>query len=86
MFYSIERRGHRDGYALQDVDGEFLGDGERREKEGKEWVWEGTPGELLSGFDVEDVAGRWRGLSPVSSFLLFFIPFCFVGGLRGVWE
>src|SRR5512140_1743654 len=44
--YKIERKGHRDGYAMKDVDGEFLRDQERRAREGKEWVWYGMPGEL----------------------------------------
>lgn len=70
LFYSIERRGHRDGYVMQDVDGEFLGDAERRAREGEDWVWSGVPGELESALDVEDVLGRWRGYSPVSFFFL----------------
>lgn len=33
LFYSVERRGHRDGYAMRDVDGELLRDDEERERE-----------------------------------------------------
>jgi pyroglutamyl-peptidase len=33
MFYSIERRGHRDGYKLEDVDGELLEDWPEEEEE-----------------------------------------------------
>ncbi|KAK3941499.1 putative pyroglutamyl peptidase type I [Diplogelasinospora grovesii] len=66
-FYCIERRGHRDGYALKDVDGEFLGDQNRRVKEGKDWVWDGVPKELLSDLDVDDVLERWKKHSPEGS-------------------
>lgn len=83
-FYSIERRGHRDGYVMQDVDGQFLRDDDaRRLREGQGWVWEGLPAELVSAFDVEDVLGRWKGHSPVCRILLlcvfFFLP------LGGPW-
>ncbi|GAB1310868.1 Pyroglutamyl-peptidase 1 [Madurella fahalii] len=64
LYYSIERRGHRDGYDMADVDGELLRDGERRAREGRDWVWEGMPEELLTDFDVEDVLARWRRNSP----------------------
>jgi pyroglutamyl-peptidase len=60
-FYSVERRGHRDGYAMGDVDGVVLGD--ERGTEG--WVWEGCPVELESGVDVDDVWRRWRRALPV---------------------
>ncbi|KAK1755060.1 Pyroglutamyl-peptidase 1 [Echria macrotheca] len=59
--YKIERRGHRDGYAMKDVDGEFLRDQERRAREGRGWVWYGMPGELETDLDLDDVLGRWRG-------------------------
>lgn len=59
-FYSIERRGHRDGYYMKDVDNRFLNDEETRRVQGKEWVWDGMPGELVSGVDVDDVWKRWR--------------------------
>ncbi|KAK3300876.1 uncharacterized protein B0H64DRAFT_25902 [Chaetomium fimeti] len=78
LFYSIERRGHRDGYGMPDVDGELLGDedgeggGEGDDKnkdkegggEGKKRFWKGLPAELETALDVEDVLGRWRGHSP----------------------
>ena len=47
LVYSIERRGHRDGYAMKDVDGNFLRDQDRKLKEGKKWVWHGEPNELV---------------------------------------
>ncbi|KAK4192812.1 Pyroglutamyl-peptidase 1 [Podospora australis] len=64
LHHSIERRGHRDGYNGLDVDGNRLNDDERREREGKDWVWDGCPEELLSDFDLEDVLVRWRANSP----------------------
>ncbi|TAQ89298.1 hypothetical protein B7494_g2381 [Chlorociboria aeruginascens] len=63
-YYSIERRAHRDGYNVKDVGGEYLMDDERRKKEGKDWTWYGTPEEILSDVDVDDVARRWRVALP----------------------
>lgn len=67
LHYSIERRGHRDGYAMRDVDGELLGDDGRRLREGKDWIWDGMPAEILTDVDMEDVLRRWKMHSPVSS-------------------
>lgn len=65
-FYSIERRAHRTGYVMGDVDGVVLGDEhERAEKEGKDWIWEDCPDELLSDVDIDDVWRRWRKTRPV---------------------
>ncbi|KAM0814532.1 hypothetical protein AB5N19_00322 [Seiridium cardinale] len=58
--YSIERRGHRDGYRHKDVDGNFLEDEKRREREGDEWIWHGTPSELLTDLDIGDIYKRWE--------------------------
>ncbi|KAK3382845.1 hypothetical protein B0T24DRAFT_672792 [Lasiosphaeria ovina] len=63
-YYSIERRGHRDGYAMKDVDGKFLNDTERRLRQGKDWVWEDAPKELLTDLDIDDVLKRWKKYSP----------------------
>lgn len=65
LFYSIERRGHRDGYAFPDVDGNRLEDEERRKVEGEDWIWYGCPEEILSHLDTQDVLERWKGHSPV---------------------
>lgn len=70
--YSIERRGHRDGYVLKDVDGELLKDQERRLREGEDWVWHGLPKELETELDLDDVLARWRGHSPVRLFCPLF--------------
>lgn len=63
-FYSVERRGHRDGYVMKDVDEQFLGDVERRKLEGEDWVWYGLPEEILSNVNVDDVWRRWRTALP----------------------
>lgn len=63
-FYSVERRGHRDGYNMKDVDRELLGDAERRKFEGDDWIWHGMPEELLSSLDIDDVWKRWRAALP----------------------
>jgi hypothetical protein len=71
------------------VDGEFLGDGERRLREGEDWVWDGVPAELESEMDVEDVLGRWRGYAPVSFFSFAFSlspGYLSVGGALGEVE
>ena len=66
--YSVERLAHRDGYALRDVDGEFLDDDQRRENEGERWVWHGVPSELETDIDVDDVYRSWVERSPVRAF------------------
>ncbi|KAK4128874.1 peptidase C15, pyroglutamyl peptidase I-like protein, partial [Parathielavia appendiculata] len=64
LFYSIERRGHRDGYRMPDVDGQVPQDGTAKKEDGKEETKGLLPGELESDFDVEDVLERWRGYAP----------------------
>jgi len=72
-WYSIERKGHRDGYDMKDVDGEVCEDGgrEKVEEEAKDveenansrtakWLWEGLPAEIETSIDVDDVWKRWR--------------------------
>jgi len=63
-YYSVERRGHRDGYNMKDVDGELLRDAERRKVEGENWIWDGLPEEILSDMDVDDIWQRWRAALP----------------------
>jgi pyroglutamyl-peptidase len=65
QFYSVERRGHRDGYTMTDVDNELLNDGARRAREKEDWVWHGLPEELLSSCDIDDIWKRWRLAMPV---------------------
>ncbi|KAI0109663.1 hypothetical protein GGR51DRAFT_102987 [Nemania sp. FL0031] len=64
LVYSIERRGHRDGYDLKDVDGKLLEDEKRHAEQGDQWIWHGVPHELLTDFDIEDVHRRWVDRSP----------------------
>lgn len=45
---------------MKDVDNMYLNDDARHAKEGKEWVWDGLPQELVSSVDVDDVWKRWR--------------------------
>ncbi|KAI2609756.1 peptidase [Hypoxylon fragiforme] len=62
--YSIERRGHRDGYDKKDVDGQLLGDEQRREQEGDQWIWHDVPEELLTDLDIENIYKRWVERTP----------------------
>ncbi|KAI1294562.1 hypothetical protein F5Y03DRAFT_314537 [Xylaria venustula] len=64
LVYSIERRGHRDGYGAKDVDGKFLEDEKRHAELGERWIWHDVPHELLSDLDVDDVHRRWVARSP----------------------
>ncbi|ROT39752.1 peptidase C15, pyroglutamyl peptidase I-like protein [Sodiomyces alkalinus F11] len=64
MLYNIERRGHRDGYDMPDVDGESLRDQDRQGELGDDWIWAGVPPELETDLDLPDVLKRWRQHSP----------------------
>lgn len=59
-YYSVERRGHRDGYMMRDVDDEFLGDTERQKLEGDDWIWHALPEEIQSDTNIDDIWKRWR--------------------------
>ncbi|OTB03100.1 hypothetical protein M426DRAFT_187521 [Hypoxylon sp. CI-4A] len=61
--YSIERRGHRDGYDKKDVDGQLLGDEQRRKREGDGWICD-VPAELVTDLDIDKIYQRWVDLSP----------------------
>lgn len=67
--WQVERRAHRDGYLIKDVDGQFLQDDRRRREAGGDegWIWEGLPQELLSDLDVSDIHKRWVDRCPVGS-------------------
>ncbi|KAH8814913.1 putative pyroglutamyl peptidase type I [Xylogone sp. PMI_703] len=60
-YYSAERRAHRDGYAMRDVDGELLGD---EDKVGEEFYWHGLPHELKTTLDVDEVWRTWKKSLP----------------------
>jgi pyrrolidone-carboxylate peptidase len=61
-FYSVERRGHRDGYYMKDVDDKFLDDLYylKRTRDPKDWIWNDVPEELTTAADIDDVWRRWR--------------------------
>lgn len=62
-FYSVERRGHRDGYTIKDLDGNYL---DRNAAESPSSYWHGLPEEILSDVDITDVWRRWRIALPNS--------------------
>lgn len=64
QFYSLERRGHRDGYLNKDVDGKLYGDDEA-DGHGT-WKREGLPEEIETDVDLDDVWRRWKQALPVS--------------------
>lgn len=64
QFYSLERRGHRDGYLSKDVDGKLLGEDEG-DGHGT-WKREGLPEEIETDVDLDDVWRRWKQALPVS--------------------
>lgn len=63
-YYSIERRAHRDGYLMLDVDCMACPDLTERTVQGKNWIWYGLPEEILSDIHVDDTWNRWRALTP----------------------
>ncbi|KAK6958154.1 hypothetical protein Daesc_000949 [Daldinia eschscholtzii] len=62
--YSIERRGHRDEYDKQDVDGQLLGDEQRHKLEGDKWIWHDVPEELTTDLEIGRIYKRWVERSP----------------------
>lgn len=63
MFYQLERRGHRDGYRMADVDGKILED-TRKPRHGFDWIWNGVPAELETALNLDDVLRRWKDNTP----------------------
>lgn len=80
-YYSVERRGHRDGYAMKDVDNELLEDDERRAREGENWIWDGLPEELLSDNNIDDVWRMWSTALPVCPSQISTMLVCFRYGM-----
>lgn len=64
--YQIERRGHRDGYNMVDVDGHRVDEDEDHERN-SDWIWYGLPEELETDLDMEDILKRWKYYSSVSA-------------------
>ncbi|KAK3996129.1 Pyroglutamyl-peptidase 1 [Cladorrhinum sp. PSN332] len=84
-FYSIERRGHRDGYKMRDVDGHFLN--------GEEEFEQDLPEELETDLDVEEVLKKWRAFSPKYSDLRisedaghYLCDFIYFSSLSHLWK
>ncbi|RAL61635.1 hypothetical protein DID88_002704 [Monilinia fructigena] len=63
-FYSCERRGHRSGYYVQDVDGELLNDEYNKIKEGDKWIWHDCPEELLTSLPFDKLFRQWKEACP----------------------
>lgn len=63
--YQIERRGHRDGYFVPDLDNKLLGDQDEFKNHKEGWYWEGLPSELETEFNIDDILKRWRSHCPV---------------------
>ncbi|KAG9243844.1 hypothetical protein BJ878DRAFT_422704 [Calycina marina] len=59
-YYSVERRGHRDGYKLSDVDGKTLACCADKDHMCPVPYWDDMPAELLSDCDIDDTWCRWR--------------------------
>ncbi|KAL1837926.1 hypothetical protein VTJ49DRAFT_3246 [Mycothermus thermophilus] len=59
LFYSIERRGHREGYKMQDVDGEYLSDRPEEEEEEDDDLPEEEDGERGGEEEGERRKKRW---------------------------
>jgi pyrrolidone-carboxylate peptidase len=68
-FYSIERRGHRDGYKHPDVDGEMVDSEEERNS--SDWPWRGLPEEIETDLNLDEILPLWCGHSPVSLNVLY---------------
>lgn len=58
-YYSIERRGHRDGYVVPDEAGKLPDATDRK-------GWDSMPAELLTGLDIDDIWRRWKTRLPRS--------------------
>lgn len=63
-FYSCERRGHRTGYFMRDVDGKILNDEFDRIKEGDKWIWHDCPEELLTSLPFDKMFHQWKEACP----------------------
>ncbi|ESZ98657.1 hypothetical protein SBOR_0895 [Sclerotinia borealis F-4128] len=64
-FYSCERRGHRSGYSMRDVDQKLLNDEYSRVEEGDNWIWHDCPEELLTTLPFDKMFRQWKEACPV---------------------
>ncbi|KAL4726023.1 hypothetical protein ACLX1H_006699 [Fusarium chlamydosporum] len=90
-FYSIERRGHRDGYKHPDVDGEMVDSEEDRQKD--DWPWRGLPEELETELYIDRILSLWRGHSSEEADLRisedagnFLCDFIYYSSLSELWK
>ncbi|KAF5020640.1 hypothetical protein F66182_7347 [Fusarium sp. NRRL 66182] len=90
-FYSIERRGHRDGYKHPDVDGEKLDEEEER-KPGSDWPWRGLPEEMETELALDDVLTLWQGHSSDADLRIsedagrYLCDFIYYSSLAELWK
>ncbi|KAI1036850.1 hypothetical protein LB503_002905 [Fusarium chuoi] len=89
-FYSIERRGHRDGYKHPDVDGEYI-DGEE-ERERNDWPWRGLPEEIETELNLDEILPLWQGYSSEADLRIsedaghFMCDFIYYSSLSELWK
>ncbi|KAK2612439.1 hypothetical protein QQS21_001543 [Conoideocrella luteorostrata] len=62
-FYQIERRAHRRGYRIVDVDLQLPEEGTYGKPEDPDWIWHDQPDEIISDLDIDDVHKRWQAHS-----------------------
>jgi len=87
-YYSVERRGHRDGYDLRDVDGRLLSDYGLEDA----WKEEKCPVDIETDVDMDDVWWKWKTAMPgvdvrpsedAGRYLCDFIYYC---SLSHLWK
>ncbi|KAI6772284.1 hypothetical protein HG530_003242 [Fusarium avenaceum] len=89
-FYSIERRGHRDGYKHPDVDGEMVDSEEERES--SDWPWRGLPEEIETDLNLDEVLPLWCGHSPNADLRIsedaghYLCDFIYYSSLSELWK
>ncbi|KAF5684368.1 pyroglutamyl peptidase type I [Fusarium circinatum] len=89
-FYSVERRGHRDGYKHPDVDGEYI-DGEE-ERERNDWPWRGLPEEIETELNLDEILPLWQGHSSEADLRIsedaghFMCDFIYYSSLSELWK
>ncbi|KAM4057567.1 pyroglutamyl peptidase domain-containing protein [Hirsutella rhossiliensis] len=90
--YKIERRGHRNGYKIGDIDEEIPED-EEKGKKGENWIWQGLPDEIQTELDLDDVLKRWQGFGAKNASLQvsedagrFLCDFIYYSSLSTLWK